>query len=77
MRAPIQLEYVDSETVIVRVGSLGLSGLQGFEEHAPESQSCTSYADRLIGKRHQAKGCRERDGICDSHGLPEIPSKLT
>ena len=57
----MQLEPVNSETVIVWAASLGLSELQGFEEHAPEYRVCTSYAGRLIGKRRQAKGCQERD----------------
>jgi len=63
MRAPIQLEHVDSGTVIVWAASLGLSELQGFEEHAQEYRSWTSYAGRLIGKRRPVKGRRQRDGI--------------
>jgi len=47
----MQLVLANSETVIVGAPSLGLSELQGFEEHAPEYRICTSYAGRLIGKR--------------------------
>jgi len=57
----MQFEPVNSETVIVWAAGLGLSELQGFEEHAPEYRICTSYAGRLIGKRRPAKGCQERD----------------
>jgi hypothetical protein len=61
MSAPMQLEPVNSETVIMLAASLGLSEFQGFEGHAPEYRICTSYAGRLIGKRHRTKGCQERD----------------
>jgi hypothetical protein len=57
----MQLVLANSETIIVGGPSLGLSELQGFEEHAPEYRSCTSHASRLIGKRRPAKGCQERD----------------
>jgi hypothetical protein len=57
----MQLVLANSAPVIVWAPSLGLSELQGFEEHAPEYRVCTSYAGRLIGKRRQAKGCQERD----------------
>jgi hypothetical protein len=57
----MQLVLANSETVIVWAASLGLSELQGFEEHAPEYRICTLYAGRLIGKRRPAKGCQERD----------------
>ena len=57
----MQLEPGNLETIIEGAPSLGLSELQGFEEHAPEYRICTSYAGRLIGKRRPAKGCQERD----------------
>jgi hypothetical protein len=57
----MQLEPVNSETVIVWAAGLGLSELQGFEQHAPEHRECVECASRVIGKRRPAKGCQERD----------------
>ena len=57
----MQLVLANSATVIVWAASLGLSELQGFEEHTPEYRICTLYAGGLIGKRRPAKASQERD----------------
>jgi hypothetical protein len=61
MSAPMQLEPVNSETIIVGAPSLGLSELQGFEQYAPQHREFVECAGRLIRKRRPAKGCQERD----------------
>jgi len=56
--APMQLEPGNEW---LRLPSLELVPRPGFEQHLPEHRECVECAGRLIGERHIAKGCQERD----------------
>jgi hypothetical protein len=57
----MQLEPFNSETIIIRAASLGLSEFQGFEGHAPEYRSCTSNASKVIRKWRPGRRWQDSD----------------